>query len=64
MQTEANLHTASQQSASDEEVSDLLIAISVVAKRLARKIKGKTESMEGDKKCTESTMDWQDRLSK
>lgn len=64
MQTEANLHTASQQATSDEEVSDLLIAISVVAKRLAQKINEKTESMEGDKKCTEKTTDWQDRLSK
>jgi hypothetical protein len=57
MQTEADLKTASQQTASDEEVSDLLIAISVVAKRLAQKINEKPESKKGVQVCTESTTD-------
>lgn len=57
MQTEADFKTASQQTASDEEVSDLLIAISVVAKRLAQKINEKTETKKGVQVCTEHVMD-------
>lgn len=57
MQTKADLKTVSQQTASDEEVSDLLIAISVVAKRLAQKINEKPESKKGVQVCTENTTD-------
>lgn len=57
MQTEADFKTASQQTASDEEVSDLLIAISVVAKRLAQKINEKPETKKGVQVCTEHVMD-------
>lgn len=57
MQTEANSNMASQHTTSDEEVSDLLIAISVVAKRLAQKINEKSESTKGVQKCTETTTD-------
>lgn len=57
MQTEADFKTASQQTAPDEEVSDLLIAISVVAKRLAQKINEKPETKKGVHVCTEHVMD-------
>ena len=57
MQTETDFKKASQHTASDEEVSDLLIAISVVTKRLAQKINEKSETKKGVHVCTEHTMD-------
>lgn len=57
MQSETTVDKTSHQTTSAEEVSDLLIAISVVAKRLAQKINEKPESKKGVQICTESTTD-------
>ena len=51
MQQNATNDTASCVEVSLEELGDVLIAISVVAKKLANKIYANSESMKGDKPC-------------
>jgi hypothetical protein len=55
MQQEMHENTASRVDVSLEELGDVLIAISVVAKRLAQKIYENSESMEGETSCTKTT---------
>lgn len=55
MQQEIHENTASRVDVSLEELGDVLIAISVVAKRLAQKIYENSESMEGETSCTKTT---------
>lgn len=54
MQAETELEMTS---APNEKVSDLLIAISVVSKRLAEKINENSETKKGVTECTETTTD-------
>lgn len=55
MQNENNEGTAGRVEVSLEEMGDVLIAISVVAKRLAKKIYENSKSMKGESQCTNST---------
>ena len=55
MQQNATDNTAGRVDVSLEELGDVLIAISVIAKRLAKKIYEKSESMKGETECTNIT---------
>lgn len=55
MQNDKQVETASHDEVSLDELGDVLIAISVVAKRLATKIYENSESMKGETQCTKST---------
>ena len=60
MQKDMHEDTAGRVEVSPEELGDVLIAISVVAKRLAEKIYDK--EVGGEKTCTRTT-DWPERRS-
>ena len=55
MPSEINEGTTSSMEITLEEMRDILIAISVVARRLAKKINENSELMEGEKECTNIT---------
>ena len=55
MQNDKQVETASHDEVSLDELGDVLIAISVVAKRLATKIYENSESTKGETECTTIT---------